>query len=828
MTPNQENSGGICETPVAESDVQLQTHVATIGEASGDLEKLHGAPQALQAAQYQRQHPSGSTAVIVAPAAQQYARWQGLPQELCERPQWCVAGADKAPRIATEGLPLAKSNDPTTWRTFDEACTFAAHHRLHIGYMLDRGDPFTCIDMDVKDASNEANPSKWTPPEQLARFQSIVQEMDSYAERSRSGIGLHAWVKGKIGKGRRRDGVELYSQERFIICTGDIYINKPIANRQEILDRMLSQMLESEATTTIELVEVAETEEDANIWQRGATAANGEKFKQLWTGDWQGSQYPSQSEADFALLSMLCFYTKSNEQVRRLFRMSELGKREKATNSNDYINRSLSNLRGRQERDAKRLAVFRAQMPAMEAAIDAELAQRREGQRFKFKQIGEGDSDSNALSPPNMNMDAMRESLVLVATSRTHVAFRDNPAICLPLADIRILLANCKTAVINDEGKEKDVPTLEVWLKDDNRKTVYTLTFDPRAGEFCMSPDSRLALNLWKVKPHTSPNDWKTLVQPFFEHVRYLVPVEAEREQFLDWLAHIEQCPGALPHSHYLMIATAQGVGRNWLAGLMACIWSGYVALDFDLKQSLQSGFNGQLSRKLLAVVDEINEGGKSERWEHSEKLKSMVTASERFINPKYGIQHSEVNCCRWLLFSNYESALPLHSDDRRWNVIRNPSGPRGADYYEHLYGLLANKPFVASVREYLLRRDISRFNPGARAALNEAKRAVIATGYSMEDENALELAASNLSDLVTNDSLFMQIYGIDPAQCADASRKWRLIAPIAKKAGIVKLNKELRYPGRKPLKVWALRNAEQWTQVAAADAIVRELSRTV
>ena len=48
------------------------------------------------------------------------------------------------------------------------------------------------------------------------------------------------------------------------------------------------------------------------------------------------------------------------------------------------------------------------------------------------------------------------------------------------------------------------------------------------------------------------------------------------------------------------------------------------------------------------------------------------------------------------------------------------------------------------------------------------------------------------------------------------------------KKAGIVKLAKELRYPGRKPVKVWALRNAEQWTQVAAGDAIERELARKV
>ena len=72
-----------------------------------------------------------------------------IPQELRDRPQWCVAGEDKAPRIAAHGLPFAKSNDPATWRTFDEASAFAAHYGMHIGYMLHESDEYTCIDLDV-------------------------------------------------------------------------------------------------------------------------------------------------------------------------------------------------------------------------------------------------------------------------------------------------------------------------------------------------------------------------------------------------------------------------------------------------------------------------------------------------------------------------------------------------------------------------------------------------------------------------------------------------------------------------------------------------------
>jgi hypothetical protein len=70
MTPNQKNSDEVCETPAAESNVQLEPHTATLGEALGTvLENLHGVEQALQAAQHQRRQPSGGTVVIAAPAA---------------------------------------------------------------------------------------------------------------------------------------------------------------------------------------------------------------------------------------------------------------------------------------------------------------------------------------------------------------------------------------------------------------------------------------------------------------------------------------------------------------------------------------------------------------------------------------------------------------------------------------------------------------------------------------------------------------------------------------------------------------------------------------
>jgi Family of unknown function (DUF5906) len=217
------------------------------------------------------------------------------------------------------------------------------------------------------------------------------------------------------------------------------------------------------------------------------------------------------------------------------------------------------------------------------------------------------------------------------------------------------------------------------------------------------------------------------------------VPEPAQREQFLMWLAHAEQRPEELPMSHWLMITRTQGVGRNWLSALFDKVWPYQVALSVDLPHIFQSGFNGALSRKVMACVDEIDVGGgQSARTKFNTSLKALLTSQMHIINVKYGAQITESNCLRWLMFSNSESAVPLASGDRRLNVVRNPSEPRTASYYTALYGMLESADFINAVGYYLRTLDISSFNPGARAVDSEMRRVVVSVSRD-EVEGAID-----------------------------------------------------------------------------------------
>ena len=264
-------------------------------------------------------------------------RWRNLPMELRLKKQWLVANpGNKNPLFCRENQFYNASVSKhlnSQWMTFEEATLAALTHNLAIGFVLMEGEDITCIDLDVK-------PN--TTKETLDLYQTIVQSFDSYTERSIGGHGIHIWCKGSIGLGRKRDGVEIYSQNRFMICTGNVlHLKEQLELRQSKLTGMLSQMPMSSGYEEIVLEELPQIESDEDI---GRKIWENEDAKMLWQGMWRELDHPSQSEGDLDLMVHLVRASPSNEQCRRLFRQSGLGKRTKA-NRIDYISRTLRHAR---------------------------------------------------------------------------------------------------------------------------------------------------------------------------------------------------------------------------------------------------------------------------------------------------------------------------------------------------------------------------------------------------------------------------------------------------------------------------------------------------
>jgi hypothetical protein len=310
----------------------------------------------------------------------------------------------------------------------------------------------------------------------------------------------------------------------------------------------------------------------------------------------------------------------------------------------------------------------------------------------------------------------------------------------------------------------------------------------------------------------------------FLDHVEFLFPVAKEREAFLDWLAHLEQRPGELPHAHWLHIATNTGMGRNWLASVLARVWPSTTAVNFRL--DLRSQFNGRLSRKTLAIVDEVREDASpSGVWAEYEHLKSMLTEEVRAINPKYARQFLEWNSCRFLMFSNHGGALPLTDNDRRFNVVRIDGTPKPPAYYIKLYAVLDDPLFIAAVADFLSKRDLTGFNPGARPIANKAREALLAFHQSEFDVVARELAQEWPSDLITAAALFDKLTGGTGG--SDRATTLRVAKHSLERAGITRLARKVTDRLRNQHRVYVVRNPETWA-AASPDQLTAELHRGV
>ena len=138
-------------------------------------------------------------------------------------------------------------------------------------------------------------------------------------------------LKESSGDVRRITDLHNTVGDRYAIFTGDVVADLPIADRQTELDQIINAFrMGAYKPRAVAYSSTPYKEEvDQPILNRIGVASNSAAIKLLWEGKFKDT-HPSQSEADMALLSHLCFYSSDDAEVARLFRMSVLGQRRKA------------------------------------------------------------------------------------------------------------------------------------------------------------------------------------------------------------------------------------------------------------------------------------------------------------------------------------------------------------------------------------------------------------------------------------------------------------------------------------------------------------------
>jgi hypothetical protein len=459
---------------------------------------------------------------------------------------------------------------------------------------------------------------------------------------------------------------------------------------------------------------------------------------------------------------------------------------------------------------------------------------RRQRQRKEAEIIGAG-----GIVPPRVTKISVNQALnrFVFVSNGSRVVDLTAPRFCLSYPDWANTFKASTFVATDADGNEKTLQVSDEWMRHINRVTVSDVTFYPRDGQlYALNPNGVLCANTWQGfnrEHQVSDEKMARLIGIFLTHINHLFPVPQTRERFLDWLAHTEQKPWELPHTAFLHIAQQTGMGRNWLSGLLARVFAGYTAASLDLSLLLKSGWGDSLTSKVMCVVDEIHAGGTDNPWSHAEKMKQLLNEPTRTINSKYGRIVLEHNAARWLLFSNHLAALPLDRNDRRVEVEILPLDtpiPNEA-YFTAIYNAYDDPDFIASVARWLSKRDISQFNPGARATFSEAKSAAVNSTESdlMSQTRTIQevwpfdvISSQNLTELVAAASGFGTYDKIKPPAFRHVTNTLNIVAgknPVCFKSELEDKTMTQR--------VRALRNADQYVLDRTNDTVIKPLEDT-
>ena len=343
-------------------------------------------------------------------------------------------------------------------------------------------------------------------------------------------------------------------------------------------------------------------------------------------------------------------------------------------------------------------------------AIDDKLAETYEEEFTAFQE---------ARTTEAMTLQDFADRFVLVASQKLVYDLEKAPAqSAMTLEAFKVY-----ASVFKAEG----TPILNQWIKNRAlRKTVAKVTYRPYA--YTNDPNKQrmqrivrdedtaeLCYNTYtptKLLPlHRPTAEAQAILKPFLDHISYLFMNEERANQMLDWLAACVQYPAKRVLWAPLVVTTHEGVGKGFVAQVIKQLVgaTNYKMITADAL-GVHVNFNDFLVNCSVLCVDEVY---MPKQASFKNRLNAMITEPQLEINRKHGTKLMENLYCNFICFSNHIDAIDLSVNDRRFWVHIFREKPKGADYYRKLFAWMESTRGLAVLFQWLLDRDISKFNWG-------------------------------------------------------------------------------------------------------------------
>lgn len=627
-------------------------------------------------------------------AYQQFVLWTSVPSKT--RP----GKTDKFPVNPYTGK-ATDAHDQSSWLTGEQALQHLNSPGVSgIGFVFTENDPFFFFDVD--DCLNDGT---WSEA-----AQNFCQAFNGcFIEVSHSGKGLHIIGTGSLpahGTRNKQYGLELYTKLRFCALTGNGAVGDPAFMAQAPLNWLVGLPGWSGGTTGGEAPAEWTTgpsfdwsgpESDADLIHKmlnskpSAASVFGNKatVAQLWHADVAAlsAAFPDNrpegfdwSSADAALCAHLAFWTgRDCDRIDRIFRQSALYRSKWDERRGEYMYGEKTILG----------AVGKCQHVLSSGAAPA--VQQPPGE------------------PTARGVSGLRDGLQVISVPgqidhfESCVYIRELHRIWIP--DGSLLKPDQFKATYGgytfalDMGNEKTTKSAwEAFTESQgyNFPKVHDACFRPEClPGTIIEEESRQMVNIYvPITTPAIPGD----AGRFLLHVNKLLPVQADADILLAYMAALVQYPGV----KFQWTPLVQGMEGNGKTLLVTCLSNaiGRRYTHLPNANDISNKFNAWLLGKLFIGVEEVYV---ADRREAIETLKPLITNDRVDIQGKGDNQATGDNRANFFMCSNHRDAIRKTWLDRRYCVFYTDQQEPGdlercgmaGDYFPDLYNWLRDGGFA-------------------------------------------------------------------------------------------------------------------------------------
>ena len=224
--------------------------------------------------------------------------------------------------------------------------------------------------------------------------------------------------------------------------------------------------------------------------------------------------------------------------------------------------------------------------------------------------------------------------------------------------------------------------------------------------------------------------------------------------KLLQWMAYNVQKTG-----HKILwapiVCGVQGDGKSSIANILrACMGANIKEIGAG---DVKSSFNDWAEGAAVVAMEELRVKGHN-RHDVMNALKPLISNPTVSINKKGIGRYESQNVTNYIAFTNYEDALVLDENDRRWEAFFTRYTKRedmlrdfSNFYWESFHGAYRDNPGI--IRGWLMEYDISDFDPNMPPSIGGGNARMIEAAKP-DIQIAIEELMLNMPDFFTVESL--------------------------------------------------------------------------